>query len=378
MAKAKVKSSAGITFGKSDFVKLKQEHKEYARAYRDALYYAQYELSNKQLAKETVTYAKKNPDFAKASLSLLPDTRFEMVGKYCFILNNGGELRNEVKSKIDSILADMCGEANKKAEEKRIATRETQSKSLAPVLTIQDRLRLKAAEVCAEFDGEVDELIKNPRAYKVDQFKPLSAMNRAQLKQGHLRYVVGFYENDIKELDEYLNGSDTDIAEAYSYLGKAGVRKLKKLFEEIVNSANMIISQARATRKPAKRKAKPVEKVVEKLKYKKSDQDLKLASVNPVDIVGAQLLWVYNTKNRKLGCYRAFDETGLSIKGTTIENASVDASKQKTVRKPNEQIHQFTRGTRAAFEKNFKALKAIDTKMSPRINEHIVLLKVFK
>ena len=42
-------------------------------------------------------------------------------------------------------------------------------------------------------------------------------------------------------------------------------------------------------------------KQVSKLKFLKKDDNLKLVSINPEDIIDAKELWVYQTKYRKLG-----------------------------------------------------------------------------
>ena len=79
-------------------------------------------------------------------------------------------------------------------------------------------------------------------------------------------------------------------------------------------------------------------KLVEKLKYLKTDDKFKIASVQPDQIIGASELWVFNTKTRKLGKYIAKnidpkglgrDGSGLSVKGTTIIGFDETTSIQK-------------------------------------------------
>ena len=371
-----MKKSKLSVFAKSDFAKIKLEDPQYKKKLSDALYHVHYELANKQLADAVVAYAKKRPHLKGLPFSAHPDYMYAMVGKYCYIMNNGGELTTETTQKIESILLDLASEAQQKTQEK---TQEAQEKKAdAEVLSIQDRLRLRAQEIAAEFDAEIDQFVKNPKTYPVDKFKPESVMIKAELKTGHLRYIVGFYQDDIAELDQYLSNSDPDLQEGYAYLGKAGVRKLKKMIESIVDSANMLLTRNKAERKPPKKRVKPVEKVVERLKFKSADSDLKIASVNPVDIVGAKSLWAYNTKTRKLVCYYALDDVGIGVKGSTLTNISTDRSKQKTLRKPVDQLKIFSKGTVAAYEKNFKEIKSLDTVPNNRTNEHLILLKVFR
>jgi hypothetical protein len=101
-----------------------------------------------------------------------------------------------------------------------------------------------------------------------------------------------------------------------------------------------------------------------------------LVSINPADIVGAQELWVYNTKSRKLGKYVAKEFAELSIKGTSIINFDEVKSVQKTLRKPEEQLKEFKAAGKVQLRKFLDDIKAVDIKLNGRINEEVVLLKV--
>lgn len=375
MVAKKKKISASVV--STNCITVKLDSKDYFRKLNNALYYAHYEFSNKKLATETIAWAKRQDEFKKVPFSVLPDYEFAIVGKYCYVLNNGGELDAETTDRITSMVRDLVVTAHDLQKEKnKKDAGETVTDQVA-VISIQDRLRMKAEEVCAEFEGEIDALCKDFKSYDLKTFKPDSVFVSEELKAGHLRYVIKFYQPCIDELEEYLKGECDQLKEGYDYLGKAGVNKLLKMYRAIVDSANMVITATKATRKPPKRKAVPITKIIEKLKYLKQDSELKLASINPADIIGAKVLWFYNTKSRKVGYYEAFDETGLSIKSTSITGYSEDNSKQKTLRKPVEQLKQF-KGTKAGFEKAFDGVKSIDTKVSPRPNEHVILLKVIK
>ena len=103
---------------------------------------------------------------------------------------------------------------------------------------------------------------------------------------------------------------------------------------------------------------------------------LKAVSINPVDIIGAQVLWVYNTKTRKLGKYVADEHETLNIKGTTIVGYSTNKSVQKTLRKPEEQIKQFLASSKVELRKYIENIKTTEIKLNGRINQETILLKV--
>ena len=100
-------------------------------------------------------------------------------------------------------------------------------------------------------------------------------------------------------------------------------------------------------------------------------------SINPVDMVGATELWVYNVKTRKLGKYvPGAYKTGLSVKGTTILDFDETKSVQKTLRKPEQQLAEFMKAGKVVLRTYLGGIKATETKLNGRINADVLLLRV--
>ena len=158
---------------------------------------------------------------------------------------------------------------------------------------------------------------------------------------------------------------------------KKQITNLLSFYKEIEAACIMLLEEAKVTRKPRVKKVVPKDKIVEKLKYLKIFEPLKLVSVNPTDILGAKELWIYNIKTRKLGQYITDDMTGpLSIKGTTIVGFDAHKSIQKTIRKPEEKLKEFKSAGKITLRKFLADINATDTKLNGRINEEIILLKI--
>ena len=138
----------------------------------------------------------------------------------------------------------------------------------------------------------------------------------------------------------------------------------------------MLAQEAKVNKKPRAKKAVPAEKIIGKLKFMKTNEPLKLVSINPVDIIGAGELWVYNTKSRKLGKYVAAEFNTLGVKGTSITGFDENKSICKTLRKPEEKLKEFKASGKIALRKFLDDINATDTKMTGRLNEEIILLKV--
>ena len=161
-----------------------------------------------------------------------------------------------------------------------------------------------------------------------------------------------------------------------SHRSKKQIRNLIAFYQDIMSACDMLAQEAKVNRKPRKSKAVSKDKVVSKLKYKKTDDTLKLVSINPTDIIGAKELWVYNTKSRKLGKYVALEYQELGVKGASIVNFSETNSICKTLRKPEEKLKEFKSAGKVQLRKFLDDINATDTKMNGRINEETILLKI--
>ncbi len=242
--------------------------------------------------------------------------------------------------------------------------------------SIQERLRDVAVRMTEELEDAYTSFQEDPDTFNPKAFKVLNLLKGKQAKAAHARIIKDFYASDLAEIEEALLGKDEQLKEGYSHLSKAQMKKLLEFLKEIDGACTMLMQEAKVNKKPRATKAKPVEKIVEKLKYQKSDETLKLVSVNPADIVGAKELWVFNTKTRKLGKYVAAEFSDLSVKGTSITGFSEMLSVQKTLRKPVEQLREFKAAGKVALRKFLDDIKAVDIKLNGRINEETVLLKV--
>ena len=283
--------------------------------------------------------------------------------------NNGRDssewLRNAIVEAMDSGKYDIEEEEKKEA------------KPAGPVVTIQDRVREATYAMTEEIEDAYEAWQKDPESFDPKAFKVLNLLKGKQAKAAHARIIRDFYGRDLAELNELASGNaDEQLREGYSHRSRKQIKKLIEFLQEIESACNMLMQEAKVNKKPRARKAVPAEKVVAKLKYKKTDEPLKLVSINPTDILGSKELWVYNTKSRKLGKYVANEYMELGIKGTTITGFNEAQSICKTIRKPEEKLKEFKSAGKVQLRKFLDDINATDTKMNGRINEEIILLKV--
>lgn len=242
---------------------------------------------------------------------------------------------------------------------------------------IQELLREKAREAAGELEGLFDEFVTTGKASE----RVMDVVAKYNVVPQQIPYIVEFWKRKQNEFEVLSEGKDSDIKEAYSFLGKVQVRNILKYIEQVMSDLNAYISVKKANKAPRKKKAVPVEKIVAKLKYLKEFKDavnkLDLVSVHPTKLHGASEAWVYDTAKRKLHHYIADEYSkSFTVKGNTILGFDTNKSEIKTLRKPGEQIKEVM-GSKPAARKYFNDIKAVSATPNGRFNENMIILKAF-
>ncbi len=242
---------------------------------------------------------------------------------------------------------------------------------------IQERLAEKASECAGEIEGRFDDFITT-QEFKGEP-KSIELLTQFNIQPAHVKTIVALAEKRIKEYEGVVSAKDSQVIEAYKHYGKRQLTASIKWWQAVLadcNSYGIIKKQSKA---PRKKKAVTPEKTVSKLKFMKEFAELKLKSVEPTQILSATELWVYNTKNRKLGIYIVDQYAGaLSVKNSSIVGFDAAASVQKTMRKPKDQLKDWSANGKPAAKKWFKGVRATETKLNGRISADMILLKAYK
>ena len=240
-------------------------------------------------------------------------------------------------------------------------------------------MREQVSDLLGQWEGYIDDWRDGEIDHK--KFDPYKEMvsHEPAIKPAHAKIIKDAFEGQLAEAREVLEFTDEDIKEAYAFWTgrKAERQKYLSFFEAIATACDTIINTGKATRKTRAKKAPSKDKLIAKLKYKESEPSLGLASINPISVLDASTLWVYNTKNRKLIKYVADPLIKvLSVKGTTITGFDEANTVQKTVRKP-EVLKGAGKLARTKFDKLFDELTTTETKANGRLNDHCILVRVF-
>ena len=251
------------------------------------------------------------------------------------------------------------------------------------VVSIQDAVRDKAREITSDIDAEFDKMIKNKFT---SDFSTYNFLQANAVKPLLCNYIIEVYTDMAREFMEVasyrkvktVDGDDAEqLVEAYKHISTKDLAKILRFISSVINDATAWRDNAKKVRKPRKKKDVPVEKKVAKVKYQKEYTPLKLASINPSEILGAQQLWVYNTKYNTVTVYNALDESGLSIKGTSLQNIS-DTSLTKKIRGKTEVLKSVLKGGKIVLRKLMDEINTKGTLPTSRLNENTVLLRVVK
>jgi hypothetical protein len=368
-----------------------------------AHYYTHYEVESKEWLTRVKLYIKNKYDKKiVSSINKLPD--WKVGGKShwacaAYLLENDmADLVPDGHVKgLDKWILELAEEGSALVEEKKA---EEKTKKNVYVPTIQERIRDQSQDMIEDIDEWLEGWIADPETFDPKSFDFKKHFNKLQPSQAHARKMKTFYSDvledfdelermptagQLKKMDEHTQDQWAQLKEGYAHLKKGDIKKFRTAIDELTAALDFIIDSAKANRKPRKAKPKSATKLVEKLKYAKTDEKYKLASIDPSIIVGANELWVFNTKTRKLGKYVAQnidpkgmgrDGTGLSVKGTTIIGFNEKESIQKTLRKPDEQLKAFKGAGKVALRKFMDEIATTDTKLNGRCNPDTVLLKV--
>ena len=360
---------------------LKMDETEFDHNMRVSLRYYNYFYSSKELKKYLVNWLKQTAGvahkldavtitrFAKSTDGYTPLTAPALIKAHT---QGMPLLERHIKYIIGVVHRTLeLDDADERTVE--VDPKEKAAKIEVKAPTIQDRMNAIAEKHELHFLELEDSLYEgktvDPKAYDY-----LIGKN---VPQAMLGKIVAIFERHYAEFQEAKTTKNEDLKDAYAYMKTADWKRYDAFYTALFDGFTQYGQVKKATKKASVRKPPAKEKLVAKLKYLKTETTLKLVSVNPVDIIGAQVLWVYNAKTRKLGKYVAEELGGaLNVKGTTITGYSETKSTQKTVRKPEVQLKEFMSANKVELRKFLENIKTTEVKLTGRINEDTVLLKI--
>lgn len=337
---------------------------------RRSFYYYNYHFTVKDLKPDLVKWLQEQTAFkiSKTDLGKIIKSRWVPITACSLIAAHGRgmPLKPRALEYLETAMRDVVekyGEYNEEDDQPVEA-----AKTVYKPPTIQDRLNEKTSATIGELEGHYDDV----ESIKFYDF--LVAQNVPQAQLGKIEKV---YADRRAELELAQTKTDEQVTEGYKHLKAADFKKHYAWLDELAKAIEQYRGVKKATKKARVKKAPSKEKLVAKMKYAKNDAGLKIVSINPADIINAQELWVYNVKTRKIGKYIPGQYAGgLGVKGTTIVGFDEVKSVSKTLRKPEQQLAEFMKLGKVQIRKYLDTVKTTETKLTGRINEDTLLLRV--
>ena len=361
---------------------------QFTRHFHSAMKYYNLETGNKELKPKVIDWMGRN-GYDRSTIQSFKKTKDwrcnTTVGAIAANLlkgmpethsgfNNGKNSADWLRNEIATIIENGKYDVEPAEVEKK------QAKVVVAPPSIQDRIREQAGQQSEELDIAIDAWITDPETFDPKAFKIVSLLRGKGVKAAQARYIKTYFRPGHAELLELASGNaDEQLREAYSKNSRKNVKKLIDFYESIMTACDQITAEAKVLKKVRPKKVKPAEDLVKKVKFKLTDDKLGITSVPPAQLVGAQGAVVYNTKTRKIGYYIPLNSSGLMVKGTSLTNFT-EKSIQKTLRKPDVQIKEFKeQNTQKRFETWFtKSIKTTETMLNGRLNEDVMIIKVYK
>lgn len=318
-------------------------------------------------------YMKKN-SFTKKEISTVVsfpyNSQKKVLSSLCRMSSNGttfsGELVDCINSRINDIIAVHTYE-------------ETQPTPVENVISIQDRIKNIADRHMILLEDIIDSWYKDQKS-KID-FSMYDYIQKEQLNSHVCNHIKGMIKKSyLDEFEEMLLGTDECLNEGYAYLTKTRKKQIHLALAGLVSDIDRHVGNIKSSkpRQPRKKKPISIEKQINSLKYQKEFSKLKIKSIDPQMMIGAQQLWIFNTKTNQLTMFNSLGPSGFTIKGTTIQNYDETTSIKKRLRKPKETLQKVLDGGKIVLKKLMSELTTKPIEVNGRLNDDTIILRAIK
>lgn len=360
-----------------------------------AKHFVHYEIESKDWGTKIKEYIKENFDRkVVANINRLPEWKVSNYSHWAATAHllkvNPEIIPAQYKDGIVNFVNKLNEEGQTVAKTKEETEEEKPKVTYTP--TIQERIQMQVEDALEDIEEWLEGFVKDKASFDPKGFDFTAHFAKYKVTQAHARKIMKIYEGELEEAhlivnmptpqaiakikDEREKDYAQQLREGYKHLSKKDAQNYLTALETLVGACMLVVDASKATRKPRAKKAPSKEKLIAKLKYKQTDEKFQIASINPLELLGATEIWVFNTKTRKLGKYVAADDAGvMTVKGSALIGYDEVKSIQKTLRKPEETLKEFKAAGKIKLRKFLEEIKTTDTKLSGRINEDTIILK---
>lgn len=336
-----------------------------------------HETDRKEFTNAIKSFVKKNYSKLDAAAILSnPEYKFythSHYGAISYWLNSDlpmDDIATHYKSGLIKYLDELLVVGKQIVKEKKVEVKQTQNVvSLSPMQRLQNKINSTIMQDLLDLedqwmDGEKTDI----NIYKLFQTHGLSGSATLPVRKVVKDWLLD-YEDAYHKRDE-------QAVEGYSHLKRTELNRRIKSCQEMLLDLDKIQSATKASRKIKIPKSKSADKQVARVQYKKEDNDFKLVSINPILLVGARRLFVFNTKYKVIMEYCTQAANGFELSGSTIKNFDKVNSRSNALRKPNEFLPIVQSKTLKQIDTEWKKLTTKTSIPNGRINKDTILLRI--
>ena len=255
---------------------------------------------------------------------------------------------------------------NKKKEE---AKAKTNVISITPQMRLERKINDTIMQDLLELEDEWIEG-KDTTLNIYDRFKYHGLTNTA------ISHVKPQIEGWLLDYEDAYHKRCDQAVEGYSHVKRSSLNHRIKVCKAILEDLERIRSATKASRSIKVKRPKAADKQVAKMQYKKEDNDFKVVSIHPIQIVGKTRLFTFNTKYKELCQYVTENPKGFEVSGSTIKNIDLESSTKIKLRKPLDFLPIVLNKTPNQIQKELDALSTKGKQVNGRINKDTILLRV--
>lgn len=351
--------------------KLDPASEQYMSDFANVLNWYSYEKNRKDAYKYLTEYVKK---FRNADLKTFASVEEKDImwtyGWMARMLSRGAKLSEDHNRRFDNYINSLLQVAKNHITNAPVSIEEKQGK---PIISIQEAMQEKIAEYIGELEIELDDYMFSDKELNLYNY-----MKARQTPAAYVPEIESWVKGKLETWIEVIRGEDEQLVEGYSNFDKRKQKAIGKFLAQFVEDCKNYAQYKKANKKPRAVREKPASAQVKGIKYKLKDEELDLESQRPTDIIGAEQVWLFNTKTKKLSVYVSESVKGMAAKGTSLQNWVPEKSKQKTLRKPAEQIKDLLACGKVKLRTFMDSVTTKEQAVNGRINTDTIILRITK
>ena len=350
--------------------KLLTEETDRETALKQCLYFVHYEIQDKAGILHLKKWMRANWNKTDVDKILsMSDSTFYSVSKYFYCWSKLGWLTQSTINWLEAQKHIWIKNSSKVV----VVEDDEDIPSVAKVVNIRNNLN----DFMNSIDDSLSAIMKGSVFTNIPSFIAGYKLNASEMQKAVTN--IDLMSLEFRELQEARQKTERDdmddqLVEGYSHIKKSIITSVVAFFDEL-QIGLMETKQAKKITRIRRKKPTDKNKLVRRLNYTKDYPELKLTSIDPVEIIGASEVWVYDFKRKRIGVYASEYSNTLGVKGTGIDNYSVNKSYEKTLRN-DDLIKSFMSCRKNGLHSFMDKITGKKFPVKSRVQPTMVLLKV--